>query len=1249
MLDDDRTWVDGPTWTEPSGTFPDVAPYVIEASIGQGGMSTVYRARAPDGATVALKVLHDLSDKGRVRFEREAAVRIEHKNIVRVFDAGRTRNALPFIALELLDGETLAERGRREPLDLEGVVDVGLQGARGLAEVHAAGLVHRDVKPSNLFCCSDGTLKILDFGVARCDDAAALTTPGAAVGTPKYMSPEQARGEAEVGPTSDVWSLGAVLYEALAGVAPFDRGAPIPTLLAAARGVFTPLAEIAPHVPSPLAGIVERAVATDVTARFASAQVLHAALAEVGRAEVTRTERLTPTGVSIDVGQERIVAVLVASFVEDAERLAAAIAARGGEYHALAGRCGIGLFGADTSYGDEVQRAVDSAMDARSAAGAIGVASGRATRGAEHIRGEALDRAVEGARLALPGVAIDVESARSLDAARSLVRVAPRHLEISRSRSTATPSRGRLAPLVGRAETLGALASAIEDDATKAVLVTGIAGVGKTRLCEEAIASAARAGTDVLRHEASSHRAHDAYAWFADALRARFEARAMVARWPRLGPAVPLVQRRRAVRRFVAEVVADEERQGAVAACVASLFSVPADEWDPETPELRQEDDRLRAGLFDFFDHLTQRGPLLLFVDRADWVDASSMRLLRGLAEQLADRPLTIVMAARDPVEGFHGVSELPLDAMPRASALALARRFSQAALTDDQLDAVVDRAEGNPAFIEQLVRVSKEQGAADQTLPLSVEAAVQARIDRVAPSLRTLTAHLALIGRPFEAHEARSVVPGASDAALDALVSHDVLRAGPPFAFTSALVAEVATRSMTEAVRSALHRRMAEVFQRYAGADPFEVATHLEAAGGAAEAAPWFGRAAHRAARSGDSNKVLRAAERAVASGLTDGLVELHLLVAQAHRFLGDAVAQAEALEAASVQAGSAHDHARVSSERALWWSRKRRSDEALQHGQRAIDYARASGDGALLLLAQGRQSYFLVQAGRLDAAEQLLVQVEARGAEASVTLRALTSGWRGQLEAARANHAAARAAFARAAEQYREAGDLRLAASAQANLADLDNRLQDPRSAAMNLRRAAAECRRVGNRLMEGYALVNLGHALTTLEHHPAAQAAFRDAALILRLTPDPRLSIYLRLYRARGVLAAGRAQGVGATAEQIAKEADKRGLDTPVAHARALAARVALVESRLQDALDHAAAAVALVEAGRVDEDEAAIALVHVEALEALGRGDDAKAAARRAVERIEAMGARIEDEGVRRRFVEAAAHRALRGRG
>ena len=196
--------------------------YRLERPLGHGGMASVHLARDTElDRPVAVKLLaENLSGDESVhrRFVREArlAARLSHPNVVSVFDAGED-GGRPYIVMEYVDGENLAEllarRGRIPPDEARGLA---LQAAQGLAHAHAAGLVHRDVKPQNLILRRDGTLKVADFGIARAAEATALTQAGTVLGTAAYLSPEQALGE-EVTPATDVYSLGVVLYELLTG------------------------------------------------------------------------------------------------------------------------------------------------------------------------------------------------------------------------------------------------------------------------------------------------------------------------------------------------------------------------------------------------------------------------------------------------------------------------------------------------------------------------------------------------------------------------------------------------------------------------------------------------------------------------------------------------------------------------------------------------------------------------------------------------------------------------------------------------------------------------------------------------------------------------------------------------------------------------------------------------------------------------------------------------------------------------
>ncbi len=213
-------------------------PYDILAPLGAGGMGLVFRARDTRlGREVALKTLppESLSDPTRrQRFEAEAraASALNHPNVVSVFDVG-TENGTPFLVTELLSGETLREKLKSGPLPPRKVIELAVQVAHGLAAVHEKGLVHRDLKPENLFITREGSLKILDFGVARTSESATppsgtlpLTQSGAIMGTAGYMAPEQVRGQV-ADARSDLFALGAIIYECLSGQLAFPGETPV--------------------------------------------------------------------------------------------------------------------------------------------------------------------------------------------------------------------------------------------------------------------------------------------------------------------------------------------------------------------------------------------------------------------------------------------------------------------------------------------------------------------------------------------------------------------------------------------------------------------------------------------------------------------------------------------------------------------------------------------------------------------------------------------------------------------------------------------------------------------------------------------------------------------------------------------------------------------------------------------------------------------------------------------------------------
>jgi len=262
----------------------NLGAYQIVAAIGAGGMGEVYRARDTRlDRDVAIKVLPPAfaADAGRrERFEREAkaVAALSHPNIVAIHDTG-VHEGQAFVVMELLHGDTLRAALEDGALPLRKAIDVGVQVARGLAAAHDKGLVHRDLKPDNVFLLTDGQVKILDFGLARHTDAgsgvtetrAAITDPGTVVGTAGYMAPEQVRSQA-VDARTDLFAFGAVLYEILSGRQAFRGETPADTMFAVVKEDPPDLTASQASIPPGLDRIVRHCLEKNPEERFQSAR-----------------------------------------------------------------------------------------------------------------------------------------------------------------------------------------------------------------------------------------------------------------------------------------------------------------------------------------------------------------------------------------------------------------------------------------------------------------------------------------------------------------------------------------------------------------------------------------------------------------------------------------------------------------------------------------------------------------------------------------------------------------------------------------------------------------------------------------------------------------------------------------------------------------------------------------------------------------------------------------------------------------
>ncbi len=277
--------------------------YRLVAPIATGGMAQVWRADDTVlGRQVAAKVLHPhlATDQAfLLRFRREAiaAARLSHRSIVAIYDTV-SEDGNEAIIMELVESRTMrAVLDQAGTLPVSDVLDIGIQVAEALGEAHRGGVVHRDIKPSNILLCADRRVMVTDFGIAKAGEDTDLTVTGTLLGTAKYLSPEQVLGD-DVDPRSDLYALGVVLYEAMAGRAPFRAETDAATALARLHQLPRPLVEFRNDLPPGLIAIVDRLLARDPEQRWTTAIEVRTALAAL-----TRSDHADPASVTADATQ----------------------------------------------------------------------------------------------------------------------------------------------------------------------------------------------------------------------------------------------------------------------------------------------------------------------------------------------------------------------------------------------------------------------------------------------------------------------------------------------------------------------------------------------------------------------------------------------------------------------------------------------------------------------------------------------------------------------------------------------------------------------------------------------------------------------------------------------------------------------------------------------------------------------------------------------------------------------------------
>lgn len=254
-----------------------VSHYIIKDEIGSGGMGIVYLAKDLNlDREVAIKAFTptlDIDDTGRQRFFQEARAisQMDHPNLCTVHEVEETEDGKIFMVMSFYPGGTLTERMEEGRISQSKALELAQQIGKGLAYAHSKNIIHRDIKPGNIMFSNDGTVKIVDFGIAKLSDQPPLTSPGQVLGTIAYMSPEQAEGD-EVNHQTDIWAFGVVLYEMLAGKQPFEGNTEQQVYEAIIKDEPRRLSEVDPTVPKTLEAIVHKALKKELEDRYATVQ-----------------------------------------------------------------------------------------------------------------------------------------------------------------------------------------------------------------------------------------------------------------------------------------------------------------------------------------------------------------------------------------------------------------------------------------------------------------------------------------------------------------------------------------------------------------------------------------------------------------------------------------------------------------------------------------------------------------------------------------------------------------------------------------------------------------------------------------------------------------------------------------------------------------------------------------------------------------------------------------------------------------
>jgi tetratricopeptide (TPR) repeat protein len=1258
--------------------------FEVEICAGTGGMGRVYRCRDLSCAeTVALKVMAVHGEAHRERFAREARVlaSLRHPGIVGYVAHGFVSADEPYLAMEWVAGESLGLRVCGEPLGVHETLELMQCLCAALAEAHAHGVVHRDLKPANILLQGGdlGRPRILDFGLARSADTNhAITRTGVLLGTPAYMAPEQARRADGLDPRADVYALGCILFECLVGHPAFRGPNVVAVLCKVLLEEPRELSELRPDVPLGLSRLVSRMLAKDPDARPRDAAAVLDALAEVFAVQASTG----PLRSGIGRGEQRYLSVVLAGC--PGESIEHPGTAQVGAQRVLSLlQKAVDPYEADISHLVDstvmlTLRGKGSATDRAARAGRCALAMRdllphlpvvMATRRGmfrEHLPvGDVIDEAARLlaiAALDAPSaqdggpVLLDAISASLLDQRFEVRRTADRGQLLAFRAGAVEPRKllGRSTPCVGRTRELAMLRAVweecVDERLARPVIITGPAGIGKTRLVREWIAELTSLGNapNVRVVRADAMGTGSSFGVLGRLVRDLAQATARDA---------PETVRDKV--RHMVDLHVDVADQARVAVFLAEMLGVSR-----PTPESTSEraarssavlrGDQIRRAFQDLLRGMASREPVLLVLEDLQWADTPSVELLDETLRNLSGLPLCLVGLARPDLEARF--PRLWSDRALTLFSLGPLRFRAAVQLVCAALEGIeIARAEhiarrsgGSPFFLEELVRAEAEERG--EHVPETLLAVVQARIDELNPTLRRVLRAASVYGDAFEIAGVATML--AEDAAdlpfhLEALVGREVVVAAGPaqdgesFVFAQGMWREAAYDTLTEQDRVIGHALAGEYLAHHRPAAAHCIAEHFARGQRLSAAAPWFARAARQALEGGDYRAALLCVDESLRCGLSAGAGELLLVRAEAHKWRGEnQAALSAASEAGRLADGGSATFYRAQGELASSAGKLGQVGVLKVVAESLLAAEDGTGDaGVAEAMAQARCATQLVLSGQLGVADALLDRLTRSAPDASV------AGWVFEARAVRAGSAgdpAGRVAMAgHAADAFRAVGDDRNACLQLTSVGFALNEIGDYPAAERALRDAAAIAERMTLENALSTAQAQLGRALVRMGRGEQARATLEAAIAALGAQGNQRLEGVARAYLAWSFHDAGAALAAKAEAERAV--AVLASAPTLRASASAVLSQILLRDGQIEQASAVAEDALqALEQVGSAPMDEGLIFAAAAESLLARGEHFAAAEVARRGEARLRARAEQIRDPAQRSTFCAIPEH-------